>query len=181
MAYTSVNGKNGSPLEVLIVYVNQKYESYTEALKHRDGMFKANMRIYIGSKPNPAFEPFAAAIKKIHKPGKTPINLQAVFEWYFYFPSNTRYFVYPGQILDPTTQKPFYCSTSIVPFFNRAQYISLEQFKDTFLKVRGSDGNKLITPAPQHPIGRRPVAHSRGLVKKPTLNGKTYPSLIGSN
>ncbi|XP_065211057.1 putative carbonic anhydrase-like protein 1 isoform X1 [Planococcus citri] len=166
-AYTTVNGKNGSPLEVAVVYVNLKYGPLTNAMRYRDGVSTVLFRIQIGSEPNPKFDQIAAAMKKIQKAGPlVPIKLHDVFKLFNEFPTNTRYFAYPGSLVsDETTGEQFYCTTTIPVATHPTQFISKKQFDDTFLKLLKYDGTQLINQKPQYPRGLRPVARSRGIVQ----------------
>ncbi|XP_065211062.1 uncharacterized protein LOC135839113 [Planococcus citri] len=129
VATTTVNGENGTPLEVHILYYNVKYGSFHEALKYRNGLAEVVFRIsVVGSIPNPAFTPVGGTLKKIQKAGsQAEFPLLLSFLYFVLFPPISNYFVYPGAYHNITTGKRYSCVTVIVPPLNPTHFISKQQ------------------------------------------------------
>ncbi|XP_065211059.1 carbonic anhydrase 2-like isoform X2 [Planococcus citri] len=176
-AYTTVNGRNGAPLEVAMIYYNEEYGSHYNSLNYRDGIVETLVRINVGSKHNPDFEPFLKAMKTVQKPGPpTEIKLYDAFKWYYNVPQTIGYFVYPGSQFNETSGGTFYCSTTIVFDKSKLQFISEKQFREAFLELQDKNGKQLINQRDQNPQGFRPVARARKI--KRIVSNKFYPSVI---
>ncbi|XP_065224396.1 carbonic anhydrase 13-like [Planococcus citri] len=175
----SVNGKNGTPLEVYIYYYNVKYGSLRNAFNFRNGVVQLTFRIFVkGSIPNPAFTPLVKTFKKIQKAGSTTdLLLLDAFQFYLHFPPTTHYFVYPGAYGNESTGASYSCATVIVTSLNPTHFISKQQFRETFLSLLDYNEKPLINRVEQVPVGRRPVVQSRGILKIPNL--VKIPSILG--
>ncbi|XP_065213355.1 carbonic anhydrase 3-like [Planococcus citri] len=177
-AYSTVNGKNGSPLEASVVYYNLKYGTYREALKYRDGLFEVLFRIRIGSKSSRKFEKFGQALRKVRQPTQVAtIELTDSFLWFEESLTNVAYFAYPGAETNETSHTVYYCTTTVLVEQNTIPSISKKQFKETFLRLIGDNGNPLINQRPQVPQDNRPVVESFGILLIRLKNAINFPSV----
>ncbi|XP_065202878.1 carbonic anhydrase 2-like [Planococcus citri] len=165
-AATTVNGKNGTPIEALAIYYNEEYGSFENALNHRDGLAMLSARIRVTSKPNQEFTPFSKTLEKIVKPGSSAeMKKKYTFNWFDKFhPNDTSYFAYPSSYTDQLSGKKYYCSTVCIlrPIIAS---ISEKQFHESFGQLKNSRGGRLTNSAKQSPSDGRPIVQSSGFIQ----------------
>ncbi|XP_050740246.1 carbonic anhydrase 2-like isoform X3 [Eriocheir sinensis] len=131
----TVNG-NRFPAEVHLVHYLERYGSFSEALKHDNGVAVLSVMLELSSEDNPFLKPIVEALTEITNPGEsasiTPFPISYVL------PSNTdSFFRYEGSLTTPE------CNEVVVwTVFRETTPISEAQL-EVFRKLKGADDEPL--------------------------------------
>ncbi|XKL62487.1 hypothetical protein PGB90_002320 [Kerria lacca] len=149
-----ING-DGKPLEVQLIFYNNKYNNFTDALGYPDGLLVTSILVDVGPNENLDFNEFGNHLDEIEK-SNTKINITSstVFKWFDIFSVIENYFAYPGDYGGCS------CATSIVCIarYNRP-YISERQFTK-FQNLKNADGGILENLEEPHGRHGRPIVYS---------------------
>ncbi|XP_065224334.1 carbonic anhydrase 2-like [Planococcus citri] len=166
IAATTVDGK-GYPLENIATFYNQKYGSFENALKHRDGLAEVDFRIAICSVPNLLFDKYIPILKQVQKAGSTAkTTLGTAIAWFAansFIPPFASYYSYPGSYFDETTGKRYYSATVIVLPHAFRMCLTPKQYQETFGSFKNSSGQPLTNTESQFPR-KMPVVQARGIL-----------------
>ncbi|XP_065223831.1 uncharacterized protein LOC135847995 [Planococcus citri] len=144
-AGTLIDGKHSAPLEVLQLYYNTKYTSYTKSLEHGDGVVIVIYRFTADAEEdNPEIEPFLEKLKEVRTPGSTMVEMEEDNMWYLKISNKGySYFIYSGSVTNVTEKETYDCAITIV--IRDMFSLSKNQF-EAFTNIEKDDkGTKLIT------------------------------------
>ncbi|XP_065225369.1 carbonic anhydrase 2-like isoform X2 [Planococcus citri] len=162
-AATIVDGEN-YPLQPVLIFMNDKYDSFEKALDKEDGLAMLNFLVGICREENKKFESNEKALKKLQSQTVAESNLNTVTKWFVGegLGPNTTYYAYPGPYIDKSANKRYYCAT-VVTFPNAPQQcLSSRQFKDTFGSFTNNDGMTLTNEEPASEQTKR-IVKSKGV------------------
>ncbi|XP_065208258.1 uncharacterized protein LOC135837049 [Planococcus citri] len=138
--FWNIGSCNETNMECRVYFFNLKYNSFRNALDHNDGIMVMNFPVATdGEFPNPLFHGFSKVIgKKLKRPGDcSKVHSAFTYRWYVNFPLESVYTSYRADFNDEEFGKKFCAVVVNLPMNRRLNYISKEQFKYTFGKIRG--------------------------------------------
>ncbi|NWT20027.1 CAH9 anhydrase, partial [Vireo altiloquus] len=132
----TINGRR-FPAEIHVVHYNTKYDSFTDAMVHLDGLAVLAAFLEVGQEENPYYHEILKHLFEIHEVGQE--TLVPGFNIAGLLPANLKlYFHYNGSLTTP----PCYESVKWT-IFNQTVLLSLRQMSTLFSTLRTDDDKVL--------------------------------------
>ncbi|XP_065208263.1 uncharacterized protein LOC135837054 [Planococcus citri] len=165
--FWNIGSCNETSLECRVYFFNLKYKSFKKALDHDDGIMVMNCPVATdGDFPNPLFHGLSKLFgRKLKRPGDcSKVHSAFTYRWYVNFPLESVYTSYRADFNDEEFGKKFCAVVINLPMNRRLNFISKEQFKCTFGKIKGisqeAASDEFIQDAG---VARTPVERHEGI------------------
>ncbi|XP_065208262.1 uncharacterized protein LOC135837052 [Planococcus citri] len=135
----SCDSCNETSLGSRVYFFNLKYHTFEKALDHDDGVIVLNFPIATnGDFPNPLFHGLSKVIgNTLKRPGDcSKVHCAFTYRWYVNFPLDSVYTSYKADFDDEEFGKKFCARVINLPADPHLNYVSKEQFKQTFGKLK---------------------------------------------
>ncbi|XP_065223760.1 uncharacterized protein LOC135847947 [Planococcus citri] len=157
---------NNVTFEIRDFFYNTLYNSFENSLNYENGIIQVFINVDVsGKKNNPLFNKFMPALKKVKEPGDSiQVDSEKSFAWFKNFPTGAVYTFFRSSLFNVDDGKTYSCATTVdLPKEKKLNYMSREQFDETFGEMVDENGKKLNNLIPPKDEPTSSVKQAKGI------------------